>query len=247
MLEGPVRGLYRLFGGFHASGAENVPAKGGCILASNHLSWADPPAVRIGISRPCWFMANDFLFRIPVLGWVIRFFNAFPVRRGVLDREAIRQADKLLQEGEAVVIFPEGGTTITGRLVPFEGGPAMLALRNNVPVVPVGLAGTDKVLPREPSLPRWARGGTTVVYGRPIHPDDIDPSLPRRERMDLLTERLYWAVHELSPAEYRAAPDEPKGIVGGTRPDAATGSLNSGAPSGEGLEVASLAKRPPDD
>ncbi len=214
VLEGPVRGLYRLLGGFHASGAENVPARGACILASNHLSWADPPAVRIGISRPCWFMANDFLFRVPVLGPLIRFFNAFPVRRGVVDREAIRKADELLQAGELLVIFPEGGTTITGRLVPFEGGPAMLALRNNVPIVPVGLAGTDKVLPREPSLPRWARGGTTVVYGKPIHPDDIDPSLPRRERMDLLTERLYWAVHQLIPAEYRAAPDEPKGIVG---------------------------------
>lgn len=216
-----IRGLYRLLGGFRVSGAENIPDGIGCILAPNHLSWADPPAIRITVNRACWFMANDHLFRIPVLGWIIPFFGAFPVRRGVLDREAIRKAEEFLKAGALVCIFPEGGTTITGRLVPFEGGVAMLALRNNVPIVPVALTGTDKVLPREITFPRWARGGVTVTYGKPIYPHEIDASLSRRERMDALSERLYWAVYELLPEEYCPTPDEPKGVVGDSRPGAA--------------------------
>lgn len=211
-----MRGLFRLLGGFRASGAENLPP-GGCILAPNHLSWADPPAIRITVNRTCWFMANDFLFRVPVLGWIIPFFGAFPVRRGVLDREAIRRAEAFLKDGDAVCIFPEGGTTVTGRLVPFEGGVAMLALRNNVPVVPVALSGTDKVLPRRLTLPRWAPGGVTITYGKPIHPEEIDPTLPRRARMDALTERLYWAVHAMLPEEYQPTAEEPKGVVGDAR------------------------------
>lgn len=214
VLSGPARGAYRLLGGFRVSGAENVPETGGCILASNHLSWADPPAVQLAVNRPLRYMANDFLFRIPVLGALIRYFGAFPVRRGVLDKEAIRRAEAALRAGDALVIFPEGGTTVTGRLVPLEGGVAMLALRAGVPVVPIGLGGTDRVLPRRLTFPRWARGGVQVKIGKPIHPSEIDPALPRRQRMDALTERLYWAIDALIPEEYRARPDEPRGIAG---------------------------------
>lgn len=216
-LTGPARGAYRLLGGFRVEGAENVPTKGGCIIAPNHLSWADPPAIRLAVKRRLWFMANDFLFQIPVLGSFIRYFNAFPVKRGVLDRDAIRKAEEHLQNGDLLCVFPEGGTTITGRLVPFEGGVALLALRNNVPIVPAGLGGTDRVLPREVTLPRWAKGGVTIKFGKPIYPSEIDPALPRRERMDALTERLYWAVNDLIPPEYRPNAEDPKGVVKASR------------------------------
>ena len=83
-----------------------------CIIAPNHLSWADPPAVRLAVKRRLWFMANDFLFRIPVMGPFIRYFGAFPVRRGVLDRDAIRKAEEHLQAGDLLCVFPEGGTTV---------------------------------------------------------------------------------------------------------------------------------------
>lgn len=217
-LSAPARGLYRLFGGYRVTGAENIPPSGGCILASNHLSWADPPAIQAAIQRPTWFMANDFLFRIPVLGPLIRYFGAFPVRRGALDREAIRQAEELLKSGEIITIFPEGGTTVTGRLVPLEGGVALLALRAGVPVIPIGIGGTDRVLPRRLTFPRWARGGVTVRIGKPIYPSEIDPSLSRRERMDALTQKLYWSIDALIPEEYRAYPDEPRGIVSSQKP-----------------------------
>ena len=198
-----IRALYRLFGGFKVTGLENVPAAGPAILASNHHSWADPPAIRAVIRRTCWFMANDFLLRIPVLGKLLPLYGAFPVSRDRLDRDALRRAEKHLQDGDLVCIFPEGGTTVTGTLYPFEGGVALLAIRNNVPIVPVAITGTDKLLPmRPPVYPRYTRGGVTLTFGPPLHPNEVDSTLPRRERVDELTRRLYAAVAALLPPEY---------------------------------------------
>ena len=198
-----VRGLYQVLGGFRVAGLENIPPSGGVILAPNHLSWADPPAIYMAARRKCWFMANEFLFRIPVLGKLIPLVGAFPVHRGRLDRDAIRVAEGHLKEQDLLCVFAEGGTTITGTLYPFEGGVALLALRNNVPIVPVAITGTEKLLPMQPPCyPRYARGGVRVRFGKPIHPDEVDPTLPRKERMDQLTYRLYLAVAELLPKEY---------------------------------------------
>lgn len=196
-------GLYRLFGGLRAEGLENIPASGAAILAPNHLSWADPPAIRLFLTRRAWFMANEFLFRIPVLGKLIPLFGAFPVHRGRLDRDAIRIAEEHLRDGDLLCVFPEGGTTITGTLYPFEGGVALLAIRNNVPIVPVGITGTDRLLPMTPPhRPHYVRGGVRLRIGKPIHPDEVDPTLPRKERIEQLTHRLYHAVAALLPPEY---------------------------------------------
>ncbi len=198
-----LHGIFRVFGGFRVTGLEHIPTSGPALLAANHRSWADPPALRCVIRRTCWFMGNDFLFRIPVLGRLIPMYGAFPVERGKMDRDALREAEGHLADGDLLVIFPEGGTTVTGTLYPFEGGAAMLAIRNDVPIVPVGITGTDRMLPMKPPIyPRWARGGVTVTFGPPIHPSDLDPTLPRRARIDALTEKLYAAVAALLPPEY---------------------------------------------
>lgn len=198
-----LRVLFRLLGGLRASGKENIPPSGPVILAPNHLSWSDPPSIYMALDRRCWFMANDFLFRIPVLGKLIPYFGAFPVHRGRVDREAMRQAEEHLRDGDLLCIFPEGGTTITGTLYPFEGGVALLAIRNNVPVLPVAITGTDKLLPtKPPQRLHYVRGGVTIRFGKPIHPDEIDPTLPRKQRIELLTDRMYHAVAALLPPEY---------------------------------------------
>jgi len=204
-----VRSLFRVLGGYHVYGKENLPRSGAAILAPNHLSWADPPAVRVTIRRLTWFMAGDFLFKIPILSSLIRFFDAFPVNQERVDREAIRKAEACLKQGDLLCVFPEGATSPTGRLMSFEGGVALLALRNDVPVIPVGIWGTEKVLPNDNRYPHFARGGVSVRFGPPIFPADIDPSLPRKERMDELTRRMFHAVAELLPPEYRPAPEQP--------------------------------------
>jgi 1-acyl-sn-glycerol-3-phosphate acyltransferase len=197
-----IRGLCRLFGGFSVRGLENIPATGPAIIAGNHLSWLDPPALRSVIRRQCWFLGNDFLFQHPLLGKLLPLYGGFPVRRGVIDRDALRAAESHLKEGDLLVIFPEGGTTITGTLYPFEGGVAMLALRAGVPIVPVGLTGTEKLLPLKHPWPHFARGGVSLTFGKAIHPSEIDPALPHRRRIELLTERLYASIAGLLPPEY---------------------------------------------
>ena len=213
-----LKALYRLFGGFRVRGLENIPVTGAAILAPNHHSWADPPAIRSVIRRICWFMGNHDLFQIPILGRLLPIYGAFPVERGTLDRDAIKTAEAHLKAGDLLVVFPEGGTSITGRLMPFEGGVALLALRNNVPIIPVAITGTDKVLPMGPSVKppyrvHYAKGGVTLTFGKPILPEEIAPDVPRRERVDLLTLRIYDAVRDLLPPEYRALPSDPQPSV----------------------------------
>jgi 1-acyl-sn-glycerol-3-phosphate acyltransferase len=203
-----LRGLYRLFGGFHVHGLENVPETGAAILTPNHHSWADPPAIRAVIRRDCWFMANDFLFDIRILGKLLPLYGAFPVGRDHIDREALHRAEKHLRDGDLVCIFPEGGTTITGKLYPFEGGAALLAIRNGVPLIPVGITGTDRMLPMSAPYPHRVKGGVTVTFGRPVHPDEADPSQRRKEQVNRLTQRLYRAVADLLPPEYVPQPGE---------------------------------------
>lgn len=197
-----------MLGGLRIKGLHYISPSGAAIVAANHLSWADPPALRSVIRRKCWFMANDFLLRIPVLGPLLPMYGAFPVRRGVLDRDAIRQAEEHLAAGDLLTVFPEGGTTLSGRLMPFEGGVALLALRANVPIVPAAITGTDRVLPAETTRLRYARGGVTITFGPAINPAEIDPLLPHRKRMDLLTERLYDAIAALLPPEYLPDPNQ---------------------------------------
>jgi 1-acyl-sn-glycerol-3-phosphate acyltransferase len=201
--------FYTLTGGYRASGMENIPKKGAAILAGNHLSWADPPVVRIAFNRTCWFMANDFLFKIPVFGSIIRSIGAFPVVRGRFDRDAFRAAEEKLARGHLLNVFPEGGTSLTGKLSPFEGGVAMLAMRSGAPLVPFAITGTDRLMPmttKGPKPPRWIKGGVSVKFGPPIHHEEIAPDLPKRERLDKITHALYLAVADLLPPDYLPDP-----------------------------------------
>ncbi len=198
-----LRGIFRLFGGFRVTGLENLPAHGAAILACNHLSWADPPAIRSIVRRKCWFMGNDFLLRIPVLGKLLPFYGAFGVSRGRMDREALRRAEFHLKAGDLLCVFPEGGTTVTGTLVPFEGGVALLAARTGVPIVPIAITGTDRVLPMKPPMyPRWARGGITITIGVPIALETVEAIADRKLRIERLTLRVQDAVAAMLPPEY---------------------------------------------
>lgn len=210
LTELPLTTLFRLCGGWRVYGQENLPKSGAAILAPNHRSWCDPPAIGLAVPRACWFMANDFLFRIPVLGKLIPYYGAFPVRRGGVDRETLRTAESHLKNGDFLCIFPEGGTTVTGKLFyPLEGGVALIAMRSNVPIIPVAMTGTDGVVnPKFPFL-HHHKGGITVTFGKPLYPDQLFQEAPRKERIDLLTELLWDKIAELLPPEYVPA-EKPK-------------------------------------
>ena len=132
-----------------------VPATGPVLLVSNHVSVLDPPLVGASAPRPLHFMAKEELFRIPLLGSLIRALNARPVRRDGSDTRALKAALALLQEGRALLVFPEGTRGVEGQpLREGKAGVGMLAVLSGAPVVPVYVSGSGAALPRGASLPR---------------------------------------------------------------------------------------------
>ena len=160
-----VRILMPLLGGITVRGAENIPARGPVLLAINHRSYMDPPYLSMITGRQLHLMAKEQLFTIPVFGPYIRAMGAFPVKRGVADRGAIRQAIDELKAGHVLGIFPEGTRADPGTLLPAERGFALIAKQTGIPIVPVALEGTDKVHPKHAK--RLHRAHVTATIGKP--------------------------------------------------------------------------------
>ena len=153
--------------GMEFVGVERVPAEGPIILTPNHVTYLDPIWVTVPIQRRIWYMAWDAIFRIPVFSTVVRTFGAFPVRIEGHDRGAMREARQHLAAGRALMIFPEGGRTTTGRVMPFKAGAFRLALMTGASIVPVTIDGAEHVWPVGRLLPT-ARGKIRITYHDPI-------------------------------------------------------------------------------
>ncbi|MFY9233155.1 MAG: lysophospholipid acyltransferase family protein [Fimbriimonadaceae bacterium] len=157
--------LLLLFGPLIVRGKYRVPKKGGLLILSNHISDLDPPAVQVSCPRTIYFMAKSELFDMPVLGRMIRWFKAFPVKRGEPDRASIKKAIAYLRAGETVCIFPEGELSEDGNLWPLKPGVALIVRMAEVPVICVGLVGTNKIVPCGKLIPRPAFGGVSATWG----------------------------------------------------------------------------------
>jgi len=161
--------LLPLYTRIKVTGVENVPPTGPVIIASNHLNDADPGILSTRINRVLIFMTKAELFKIPVLAQFLRGYGAFPVRRGEADLGALRQASAALNAGYALVIFPEGTREGPAEvLAKAHPGAALLALRHDVPIVPVALQGSGKL-----SLPGMflrvdRREKVTMTVGQPF-------------------------------------------------------------------------------
>ena len=184
------------------TGTANVPLHGGVLLASNHLSFIDSFAIPIAAPRPVSFLAKAEYFTGTGVSGAIRrgFFegsNAIPVDRhsSRAAQESLDAALEVLREGRAFGIYPEGTRSRDGRLYKGRTGVAWLALTAGVPVVPVGLAGTDRVQPVGASFPRLAR--VRVSFGHPIAPDGY-AGMPAGRARRLLTDDVMDAIAGLS-------------------------------------------------
>jgi 1-acyl-sn-glycerol-3-phosphate acyltransferase len=136
---------YRLFFRWRVIGRENIP-DGPMILCSNHISNWDPITVGLCVRRrKVHFMAKEELFRVPVVAFLVRALQAFPVKRGAADKASLKYAVELLRSGKIVAMFPEGTRSKTG--IPGKGHPgvAMIAHRAKVPVVPMAIIGNYKL------------------------------------------------------------------------------------------------------
>lgn len=157
--------LLFLLGPLRVKGKYRVPKRGGLLILSNHISDLDPPAVQVACHRTIYFMAKSELFDMRILGRVIRWFRAFPVKRGEPDRSAIKKAIAYLRAGETVCVFPEGELSEDGAMLPLKPGVALIVRMAEVPVICVGLVGTNKIMPCGKVLPRPAFGGVVATWG----------------------------------------------------------------------------------
>lgn len=163
---------------FH--GVDNIPREGACIITPNHVTYADPIWITIPMPRRIYYMAWHKPFGIPVLGLLMRMFGAFPVNLDVAaDASAQREAIELLRKGRALVIFPEGGRTRTGKLMPFKMGAFRLALTHGIPIVPVTIKGAETIWPIGQMLPRPGR--LTITYHPPIAVERLQEEVSRLE------------------------------------------------------------------
>jgi 1-acyl-sn-glycerol-3-phosphate acyltransferase len=144
-----------------------VPATGPVLLVSNHISVLDPPLIGGAAPRPLVFMAKEELFRIPLFGRLIRALNARPVRRDGSDMRALKAALAVLEEGQAILVFPEGTRGAEGGpLRDGKPGVGMLAVLSGAPVVPVYVSGSGAALPRGRAVPRPHK--VRVTFGPPL-------------------------------------------------------------------------------
>ena len=161
-----LRGAARLWFGLELRGVDNIPVDGPLIITPNHQTYADPPLVTIPVRRPVYYMAWDKLFSVPVFGRLIRTLRAFPVDIYSNDPKAVREARRLVQEGAAVMIFPEGGRSFDGTLGHFKLGAFRLAVTLGARVLPVTISGGFEAWPPQRALPR--RGRMTITYHPPL-------------------------------------------------------------------------------
>jgi 1-acyl-sn-glycerol-3-phosphate acyltransferase len=151
------------------SGQEHVPKEGGFILASNHVSFYDPPLLGSWSPREMYFFAKAELFRNPVFGGIIRRTNALPVKRGTIDRESIRLAIDAISRGYGLTIFPEGTRSKTDQFLPPKAGLGLIARSAGCPIVPAYLHGSNR-------LSRCFRGRDrlSITFGKPFSSDWVN-------------------------------------------------------------------------
>ena len=217
-------------------GGARVPRRGACLIAATHQSYLDPWIVGMSVPRRCAFLARHSLFRVPLLGRLIRVLGAVPIPRGsAASRGALDTGIRLLRDEEALLVFPEGTRSADGFLQPFKRGVALMARRTGAPVVPVLVVGTHALWPRGRRFPllsfpwitlprrfhrrgdgrdrgREAYGPTArraairIFFGEPI-------AFGEDEDLDIFTSRLRAACEEL--ARHAGVPE----ICGSPQPE----------------------------
>ena len=160
--------FFRIGFGLEVSGQEHVPQQGSFIVASNHVSYLDPPVIGVSCPRRLSFLARSTLFRHPLLGAFLRGIHAIPLKREEGDLGAVRTAVLRLQRGEPVAIFPEGGRQLSGRLGTAKRGVGLLAEAARGPVIPAVVTGTFAALPPTSTSFHLHRAKIRVAFGPPI-------------------------------------------------------------------------------
>ncbi len=188
-------------GGFpgDAAGVEHIPRKGPFILAANHTSFFDPPAIGRLVPREICYFARKSLFKTGLIGSILSSVHAIPVdREGVADIQAVKRVLHALRQGRGVLFFPEGTRSFDGNLCEPEPGIGMIACKSRVPVIPVRIYGSYKAYGRNMKVPDL-NVPVSVAFGPPLSPDDFDPGRSAESRYQEASRRIMDAIAAIPP------------------------------------------------
>jgi len=180
-------GSFRIWFRISVHNASAVPDLGGVLIAPTHRSFLDIPAIAVGLQRPSRFMGKRALFRRKAFAAFFAAYGTFPVRAGAVDRQAINTCIELLNAGDVVTVFPEGGLGRSATVGDVFSGLAFIAFRAQCPIVPVGIAGTEKAMGRGMHWPRPRK--IVVEFGAPIDVARYG-EMKRQQGIDALTSDL---------------------------------------------------------
>lgn len=189
--------FFRIWCRLTVIGSDHVPATGGFILAAGgHRSILDTPIVAATTSRLLRYMGAEKYFEVRGLSWFLRSVGGFPVQRDATDRDALRLSEEVLRSGQPLVIYPEG-TRFSGAVVqPLQQGAAFLACRAQVPIVPVGLGGTERAWPKGGRFIRPTK--VALVVGEPmVPPAPEDGTRVKRSAVRAFNDQLHERLQEL--------------------------------------------------
>ncbi len=211
-----VRGLFavvfKLLGRVEVVGAEKVPASGAFVLAPVHRSNVDFALTSLVTKRPMRYMGKDSIWKSKLLGRFVAMLGAFPVHRGSADRDALRACTEIVGGGSPLVMFPEG-TRQHGPVVhDLFDGTAYVAAKTGVPIIPMGIGGSEAMLPKGAKLPK--RSKLVLVIGDPIPaPPRTDAGRMPRSAVAAMTKDLDRVLQDLfDEAQARAGSPNPPAV-----------------------------------
>ena len=172
-------------------GRENIPKKGSFILVSNHGSLLDPPLLGHAVGRNISFMAKSELFRIPLLGYVIKACGAYPVKRGIADKTSIKIACEKLSNNNSIGIFIDGTRQKNGRVNKPKQGAALLAFKNQKLLLPVAIINSHRLVRYKFFLPFFTK--IVIKVGKPINP----PKVSSKEELVMVTTYLQESINNM--------------------------------------------------
>ena len=197
--------IYATYFRWRVYNPERVPKIGPVILASNHASFLDPPLVGCGFKRDINFLARESLFRFPGIGALLRSWNAVPVDREGGGAKGLKAILDRLQNGAAIILFPEGTRTRDGKLQPARSGIGLTVIKSDAPVVPVRVFGTFEAYGKHVRFPRPHR--VAVKYGRPMMFEELRaeaktcPKIRLKEIYQQVADEIMAEIARLEPVE----------------------------------------------
>ena len=183
--------IYKFLFKGHLIGRKNIPQKDSFIMVSNHGSLLDPPLLGHALGRNISFMAKAELFKIPVLGFIIRSCGAYPVKRGIVDKNTIKTACKKLSNNNCIGIFIDGTRQKDGRVNKPKQGAALLAFKNQKILLPVAIVNSHRLIRFKFFIPLFSK--IVIKVGEPIQP----PQSASRDELNSVTVDLKNNINNL--------------------------------------------------